>query len=118
MRTGLIRVVKSEKCNQCYSGTWFLTHLSIFPALFFSYSSLLFAKLLSDFAVPPDDPVINGGPVVSLRAGESLNLTCHADNAKPAASIIWIRNGEVLNGASYSKVRLSAVCLHHSIELQ
>ncbi|KAK2846995.1 hypothetical protein Q5P01_009994 [Channa striata] len=53
--------------------------------------------------VPPEDPVISGGPVVSLRAGEPLNLTCHADNAKPAASIIWIRNGEVLNGAMYSK---------------
>ncbi|XP_056593522.1 kin of IRRE-like protein 3 isoform X1 [Triplophysa dalaica] len=56
--------------------------------------------------VPPEDPVIAGGPVVSLRAGESLNLTCHADNAKPAASIIWIRSGEVLNGASYSKTLL------------
>ncbi|XP_068441279.1 kin of IRRE-like protein 3 isoform X10 [Clinocottus analis] len=54
--------------------------------------------------VPPEDPVISGGPVVSLRAGDPLNLTCHADNAKPAASIIWIRNGEVLNGATYSKV--------------
>ncbi|XP_016347055.1 kin of IRRE-like protein 3 isoform X8 [Sinocyclocheilus anshuiensis] len=56
--------------------------------------------------VPPDDPVIIGGPVVSLRAGDHLNLTCHADNAKPAASIIWIRNGEVLNGATYSKTLL------------
>ncbi|XP_046718027.1 kin of IRRE-like protein 3 isoform X3 [Silurus meridionalis] len=56
--------------------------------------------------VPPDDPVITGAPVVSLRAGDPLNLTCHADNAKPAASIIWIRNGEVLNGAMYSKTLL------------
>ncbi|XP_055736050.1 kin of IRRE-like protein 3 isoform X3 [Salvelinus fontinalis] len=56
--------------------------------------------------VPPEDPVIRGGPVVSLRAGDPLNLTCHADNAKPAASIIWIRNGEVLNGAMYSKTLL------------
>ncbi|XP_036380399.1 kin of IRRE-like protein 3 isoform X1 [Megalops cyprinoides] len=54
--------------------------------------------------VPPDNPVIIGAPVVSLRAGDPLNLTCHADNAKPAASIIWIRDGEVLNGATYSKV--------------
>ncbi|KAM4743281.1 kin of IRRE-like protein 3 isoform 5-T5 [Anableps anableps] len=54
--------------------------------------------------VPPDNPVIGGGPVVSLRAGDPLNLTCHADNGKPAASIIWIRNGEVLNRAMYSKV--------------
>ncbi|KAK2847862.1 hypothetical protein Q7C36_009544 [Tachysurus vachellii] len=56
--------------------------------------------------VPPDNPVIDGGPVVSLRAGDPLNLTCHADNAKPVASIIWIRNGEVLNGAMYSKTLL------------
>uniref|UniRef100_A0A3Q2XUM4 Kirre like nephrin family adhesion molecule 3 n=1 Tax=Hippocampus comes TaxID=109280 RepID=A0A3Q2XUM4_HIPCM len=55
--------------------------------------------------VPPEDPIISGGPVVSLRAGDPLNLTCHADNAKPAASIIWIRNGEVLNGAMHSKPR-------------
>ncbi|XP_032367443.1 kin of IRRE-like protein 3 [Etheostoma spectabile] len=53
--------------------------------------------------VPPDDPVIVGAPVVSLRAGDHLNLTCHADNAKPAVSIIWIRNGIVLSGAIYSK---------------
>ncbi|XP_041090788.1 kin of IRRE-like protein 3 [Polyodon spathula] len=56
--------------------------------------------------VPPDDPVINGGPIVSLRAGDPLNLTCRANNAKPAATIIWIRNGEVLNGAMYSKTLL------------
>ncbi|XP_049432305.1 kin of IRRE-like protein 3 isoform X8 [Epinephelus fuscoguttatus] len=59
--------------------------------------------------VPPEDPVISGGPVVSLRAGDPLNLTCHADNAKPAASIIWIRNGEVLNGAMYSKVSMETL---------
>ncbi|NXN11949.1 KIRR3 protein, partial [Indicator maculatus] len=56
--------------------------------------------------VPPDDPVILGGPTISLRAGDPLNLTCHADNAKPAASIVWMRRGEVINGASYSKTLL------------
>ncbi|XP_030007899.1 kin of IRRE-like protein 3 isoform X9 [Sphaeramia orbicularis] len=59
--------------------------------------------------VPPEDPVISGGPVVSLRAGDPLNLTCHAADAKPAASIIWIRNGEVLNGAMYSKVSIETL---------
>ncbi|XP_006140704.1 kin of IRRE-like protein 3 [Tupaia chinensis] len=43
--------------------------------------------------VPPDDPVILGGPVISLRAGDPLNLTCHADNAKPAASILTLSCG-------------------------
>ncbi|XP_042738319.1 kin of IRRE-like protein 3 isoform X2 [Lagopus leucura] len=56
--------------------------------------------------VPPDDPIIMGGPIISLRAGDPLNLTCHADNAKPAASIIWMRKGEVVNGATYSKTLL------------
>ncbi|KAM6946453.1 kin of IRRE-like protein 3 isoform 1-T1 [Aplochiton taeniatus] len=56
--------------------------------------------------VPPEDPVISGGPVVSLRAGDPLNLTCHADSAKPAASIKWIRNGEDLHGATYTKTPL------------
>uniref|UniRef100_A0A8C2ZHA4 Kirre like nephrin family adhesion molecule 3 n=1 Tax=Cyclopterus lumpus TaxID=8103 RepID=A0A8C2ZHA4_CYCLU len=64
--------------------------------------------------LPPEDPVISGGPVVSLRAGDPLNLTCHADNAKPAASIIWIRNGEVLNGATYSKVKSTMSTLYLS----
>lgn len=63
------------------------------------------SPLCSFLAVPPDDPVIMGGPIISLRAGDPLNLTCHADNAKPAASIIWMRRGEVINGATYSKVR-------------
>lgn len=69
------------------------------------------ANALSFFVltVPPEDPVISGGPVVSLRAGDPLNLTCHADNAKPAASIAWIRNGQVLNGAMNSKVSME-VC--------
>ncbi len=69
-----------------------------------------FSFSVSVSIVPPEDPVISGGPVVSLRAGDPLNLTCHADNAKPAATIIWIRNGEVLNGAMYSKVSIE-VCV-------
>lgn len=87
----------------------FLTHPSIFLFLSFAMCHCLWYKRINFplifFPVPPDDPVIIGAPVVSLRAGDSLNLTCHADNAKPAASIIWIRNGEVLNGAAYTKVR-------------
>lgn len=71
------------------------------------YMDVLISVLTSrcPSTVPPKDPVIVGAPVVSLRAGDHLNLTCHADNAKPAASIIWIRNGLVLSGAMYSKVR-------------
>ncbi|XP_069752382.1 kin of IRRE-like protein 3 [Narcine bancroftii] len=53
--------------------------------------------------IPPDNPVISSGPVVSLKVGDSLNLTCRADNAKPAAVITWIRDGEPLGGATYIK---------------
>ncbi|XP_062894342.1 kin of IRRE-like protein 3 isoform X2 [Mobula hypostoma] len=53
--------------------------------------------------IPPDNPVISSGPVVSLKVGDSLNLTCRADNAKPAAVITWIRDGEPLSGATYIK---------------
>ncbi|XP_051895850.1 kin of IRRE-like protein 3 [Pristis pectinata] len=53
--------------------------------------------------IPPDNPVISNGPVVSLKVGDSLNLTCRADNAKPAAVITWIRDGEPLSGATYIK---------------
>lgn len=80
---------------------------SVVPSSIIGYvaqpTDLLFS-ILCVSPVPPENPVISGGPVVSLRTGDPLNLTCHADNAKPAASIIWIRNGEVLNGAMYSKV--------------
>ena len=79
------------------NGNWLLISLSL---------------SLSPAPVAPEDPVISGGPVVSLRAGDPLNLTCHANNAKPAASIIWIRNGEVLNGAMYSKVSIE-VCVNY-----
>ncbi|XP_067826891.1 kin of IRRE-like protein 3 [Heptranchias perlo] len=53
--------------------------------------------------IPPDKPVISSGPVVSLKVGDSLNLTCRADNSKPAAVITWIRDGEPLSGATYVK---------------
>ncbi|XP_078526371.1 kin of IRRE-like protein 1 isoform X2 [Lissotriton helveticus] len=43
--------------------------------------------------IPPEDPVIDGGPEILLRAGTPYNLTCRARGAKPAASIIWFRDG-------------------------
>lgn len=61
--------------------------------------------------VPPDDPVIIGGPIISLRAGDPLNLSCHADNAKPAATIIWMKDSDVLNGATYTKVSIFTSCV-------
>lgn len=56
-------------------------------------------------AVPPADPVVEGGPVVKLKAHTPHNLTCRASGAKPAAEITWYRDGEVQETAVYAKVR-------------
>ncbi|XP_078277029.1 kin of IRRE-like protein 1 [Rhinoraja longicauda] len=53
--------------------------------------------------VPPDEPVIDGGPEILLRAGSTYNLTCRASGAKPAAHIIWHRDGAIQDGAAISK---------------
>ncbi|XP_058503001.1 kirre like nephrin family adhesion molecule 3, like isoform X2 [Solea solea] len=53
--------------------------------------------------VPPSDPVVEGGPVVRLKAYTPHNLTCRASGAKPAAEITWYRDGEVMESAIYSK---------------
>uniref|UniRef100_W5M8K3 Kirre like nephrin family adhesion molecule 3, like n=1 Tax=Lepisosteus oculatus TaxID=7918 RepID=W5M8K3_LEPOC len=53
--------------------------------------------------VPPGDPVVEGGPVVKLKAHAPHNLTCRAAGAKPAAEIAWYRDGELQESAVYSK---------------
>lgn len=55
--------------------------------------------------VPPEDTRIDGGPVLLLQAGIPYNLTCRAFNAKPAATIIWFRDGTQQEGAVASTVR-------------
>ncbi|ELK29846.1 Kin of IRRE-like protein 1 [Myotis davidii] len=49
--------------------------------------------------IPPEDTKIDGGPVLLLQAGIPYNLTCRAFNAKPAATIIWFRDGTQQEGA-------------------
>uniref|UniRef100_A0A8C1A9Y5 Kirre like nephrin family adhesion molecule 3, like n=1 Tax=Cyprinus carpio carpio TaxID=630221 RepID=A0A8C1A9Y5_CYPCA len=53
--------------------------------------------------VPPSDPVVEGGPVVRLKAHTAHNLTCRASGAKPAAEITWYRDGEIMHDAIYTK---------------
>ncbi len=100
--------LKRELQSVLFRNLFFDSSFHFSPSLSFTMCHCLWNKRINFslilFPVPPDDPVIIGAPVVSLHAGDSLNLTCHANNAKPAASIIWIRNGEVLNGAAYTKV--------------
>uniref|UniRef100_A0AAV2KR27 Ig-like domain-containing protein n=1 Tax=Knipowitschia caucasica TaxID=637954 RepID=A0AAV2KR27_KNICA len=49
--------------------------------------------------IPPDDPVIDGGPEVLLNAGESYNLSCISRGAKPASVIEWLKDGLPTEGA-------------------
>uniref|UniRef100_A0A8C6U9C9 Kirre like nephrin family adhesion molecule 1a n=1 Tax=Neogobius melanostomus TaxID=47308 RepID=A0A8C6U9C9_9GOBI len=49
--------------------------------------------------LPPDDPVIDGGPEVLLNAGESYNLSCESRGAKPASVIEWLKDGLPIDGA-------------------
>ncbi|XP_010842065.1 PREDICTED: kin of IRRE-like protein 1 [Bison bison bison] len=49
--------------------------------------------------IPPEDTKIDGGPVILLQAGIPHNLTCRAFNAKPAATILWFRDGTQQEGA-------------------
>ncbi|XP_018086943.1 kin of IRRE-like protein 1 isoform X2 [Xenopus laevis] len=52
--------------------------------------------------IPPEDPVIDGGPEILLRAGTPTNLTCRAHSAKPPASVVWFRDGNQQAGDVYS----------------
>uniref|UniRef100_H3CDX5 Kirre like nephrin family adhesion molecule 1a n=1 Tax=Tetraodon nigroviridis TaxID=99883 RepID=H3CDX5_TETNG len=49
--------------------------------------------------IPPDDPVIDGGPVL-LNAGESYNLSCVSRGAKPPSVIEWLKDGLPVEGAN------------------
>ncbi|KAK2880794.1 hypothetical protein Q8A67_018062 [Cirrhinus molitorella] len=53
--------------------------------------------------VPPSEPIVEGGPVVRLKAHTPHNLTCRASGAKPAAEITWYRDGEIMHDTIYSK---------------
>lgn len=55
--------------------------------------------------VPPDDPVIDGGPEVLLNAGESYNLSCVSRGAKPPSVIEWLKDGLPVDGANSITVR-------------
>uniref|UniRef100_A0A8C5HDZ2 Kin of IRRE-like protein 1 n=1 Tax=Gouania willdenowi TaxID=441366 RepID=A0A8C5HDZ2_GOUWI len=49
--------------------------------------------------IPPDDPVIDGGPEVLLNAGQSYNLSCVSRGAKPPSMIEWLKDGLPIDGA-------------------
>ncbi|XP_078591219.1 kin of IRRE-like protein 1 isoform X2 [Branchiostoma floridae x Branchiostoma japonicum] len=52
--------------------------------------------------LPPDNPVIEEGSSVSVIAGQPKNVTCRADNGKPAATLTWWKDGqEITEGITY-----------------
>lgn len=57
--------------------------------------------------------MVEGGPVVRLKAYTPHNLTCRASGAKPAAEITWYRDGEVMETAIYSKVLEEHIRVQH-----
>ncbi|XP_040188792.1 kin of IRRE-like protein 1 isoform X2 [Rana temporaria] len=58
--------------------------------------------------IPPEDPVIeSGSDTLLLRAGIPYNLTCRAEKAKPAATIEWLRDGALQEGAATSTMVLA-----------
>lgn len=63
-------------------------------------------------AVPPDDPVIDGGPEVLLNAGESYNLSCVSRGAKPPSMIEWLKDGLPVEGAVSTTVSLRKTLPH------
>ncbi|KAA0702233.1 Kin of IRRE-like protein 3 [Triplophysa tibetana] len=63
----------------------------------------VFREMDTFIKVPPSDPIVEGGPVVKLKAHSPHNLTCRASGAKPAAEITWYRDGEIMQEAIYSK---------------
>ncbi|XP_064650487.1 kin of IRRE-like protein 1 isoform X3 [Lineus longissimus] len=44
--------------------------------------------------LPPDRPTINGGPLLTVTAGKTMNITCTSENGKPAPNITWYSQGK------------------------
>ncbi|XP_067399074.1 kin of IRRE-like protein 2 [Emydura macquarii macquarii] len=53
--------------------------------------------------IPPDEPVIQNGPIVRVQARVPYNLTCQVSGAKPAPEISWYRDGQLQDAALYTK---------------
>ena len=54
-------------------------------------------------SAPPDQPHIDGAPVISVVVDTPYDIVCRADNGKPAANVTWSSNGEqITQNVSYS----------------
>ncbi|XP_013380224.1 kin of IRRE-like protein 1 isoform X2 [Lingula anatina] len=55
--------------------------------------------------LPPNFPIIYGSPVVNVEEGQPYNLTCRANNGKPAPTLKWFVEGaEVTDNVSYEAI--------------
>lgn len=69
------------------------------------------------FSVPPDEPVIEGGPEILLTAGIPYNLSCVSRGAKPAAIIEWQKDGLPIDRAFSTTVRHTHRHTHKDLKL-
>nr|XP_021498146.1 kin of IRRE-like protein 2 isoform X4 [Meriones unguiculatus] len=57
--------------------------------------------------VPPEPPLVLGGPSVSLVAGVPGNLTCRSrGDGRPAPELLWFRDGIRLDGTTFRQTTL------------
>ncbi|XP_041373923.1 irregular chiasm C-roughest protein-like isoform X2 [Gigantopelta aegis] len=59
------------------------------------------AKLM--VLIPPDEPVIEGQPIISVILGRPTNITCRANNSRPGADITWHISNRRLTDRIYSR---------------
>ena len=53
--------------------------------------------------VPPDTPVIEGQPIVTVTLGRPTNVTCRANNSRPGADVTWHMDSHRLTQGIYSR---------------
>ncbi|KAL8589034.1 hypothetical protein ACOMHN_055047 [Nucella lapillus] len=53
--------------------------------------------------IPPERPTIDGAPTLSLVLYRPTNVTCRANNGKPAATITWYLDGQRVTNKVYSR---------------
>ena len=53
--------------------------------------------------VPPEQPTIDGAPTIPIVLHRPTNVTCRANNGKPAATIAWYIDGQRITQKVYSR---------------
>lgn len=53
--------------------------------------------------IPPERPTIDGAPTIPIVLHRPTNITCRANNGKPAATITWFMDGQRITEHVYSR---------------